>query len=186
MIGGLVLGPVVFQDFEVPERVRFGGEQRLAVHTLPGGGRVVDAMGASEAPICWEGVFSGGDVALRIRVIEELRRSGAALPLSWGGWRFTVVVESFEAEAANPAWVPYRIRACVLAVGDVVVPELLPLLPTVAEALALGAGPGVDGRIGAASVALGSAVIGTSIDAAGQLARLVAGKAYGTALGIAT
>lgn len=55
MAGGLVLGPVVFQAFEVPERIRFGGKQRVAVHELFGGGRVVDAVGAEEGPIEWSG-----------------------------------------------------------------------------------------------------------------------------------
>lgn len=54
----LVLGPIAFADFEIPERIRFGGNQRLAVHQLPGGRRVVDALGRDDGEICWSGVFT--------------------------------------------------------------------------------------------------------------------------------
>ena len=39
----LLLGPVLFQDFELPERISWGGKQRLTVHRLPGGTRVTVA-----------------------------------------------------------------------------------------------------------------------------------------------
>ena len=35
----LTLGGVPFQDMEVPERITFGGKQRVAVQTLLGGDR---------------------------------------------------------------------------------------------------------------------------------------------------
>ena len=70
MPGTPMLGPVVFRDFEVPERINLGGRQRLAVHMLPGGGRVVDAMGPDDAPIRWSGTFSGVDAAERVRMLE--------------------------------------------------------------------------------------------------------------------
>jgi hypothetical protein len=55
----LTLGGVPFQDFEVPEQIRFGGAQRLAVHELIGGGRVVDAPGDDAGEISFSGIFSG-------------------------------------------------------------------------------------------------------------------------------
>ena len=178
MAGELVLGPVVFQGFEVPERLRFGGRQRLAVHVLPGGGRVVDAMGADEAPLRWSGVFSGPEAAARVRLLERLRRDGAVLPLSWEGWRYLVVIEVFEAEATNPAWIPYRVQACVVAAGDAVASEGVPLAGTDIEAFALGAGPGLEGRIDGASAGLSSGDAGVAIESAGLLARLVTARAY--------
>ncbi len=38
----LFLGPIVFADFEIPESINFGGTQRLAIHRLAGGGRVIE------------------------------------------------------------------------------------------------------------------------------------------------
>ena len=177
MAGGLTLGPVSFRDFEVPERLRFGGRQRLAVHLLPGGGRVVDAMGADEAPLEWSGVFSGPDAAGRARLLERLRRLGAVLLLAWEGWRYTVIIEAFEAEAMNPAWIPYSLRACVVAAGDLIAVEALPPAATLVEAAALGAGPGLDAGIVDATAALQSNDIGVAIAASGTLARLVTARA---------
>ena len=183
MAGGLVLGPVVFRDFEVPERVRFGGKQLLAVHVLPGGGRVVDAMGADEGVLSWSGVFSGQGGADRARLLDDMRRSGVVLPLSWAGWRYTVVIQTFEADAMNPAWIPYRLQACVVAVGDVVAPEPLPEAATAAAAAALGVSGDVTGLIAAATAGVASLDVPTFIAASGSLARLVTGQALLRAAG---
>ena len=40
----LLLGSVQFADFELPTSITWGGAQSLAVHRLPGGVRVIDAM----------------------------------------------------------------------------------------------------------------------------------------------
>lgn len=178
MAGVPVLGPVVFEAFEVPERISLGGRQRLAIHNLPGGGRVVDALGPEEAPMRWSGVFSGPHAAARVRTLERLRRSGAVLPLAWDGWRFTVVIQEFGAETASPWWIPYRIKLCVLREGDLVAAEPLPGVPSLAEAVALGAGPGLDGRVAVASAGLGSADLAEAFGAAGSLARLVTARFY--------
>lgn len=186
-VGGLTLGPVVFSGFEVPERVRFGGRQLVAVHVLPGGGRVVDAMGADEGLVFWSGVFAGAGAAARVRVLEQLRRDGAALPLAWEGWRYTVVVTSFQVAGANAAWVPYRLEATVVAVGDVVVTEALPEVASLAETMALvtalGGGPGLVGRLDVAAALLGSADVGVAMGAAGTLAQLVAARAFSASPG---
>ena len=181
--GGLTLGPVVFEDFEVPEGVQFGGKQRLAVHVLPGGGRVVEPMGADEGLLSWSGVFSGPSGAERARLLDELRRSGSVLGLSWAGWRYTVVIDTFQAESMNPAWLPYRLRACVVAVGDLIAAEALPGSATLADAIALGAGPDLAGQIASASAALGSSDAATFIGAAGTLAQLVTAQALLGAIG---
>ena len=183
MAGGLVLGPVVFRDFEIPERLRFGGRQRLSVHLLPGGGRIVDAMGPDEGPLSWSGVFSGPDAAARMRLLDRLRQAGSVLPLSWSGWRYSVVIESLEAESMNPAWIPYQLQACVVALGDLISVEALPIAATVADALALGAGATLISDIATATSNLGSADVSTAIAAAGSLARLVTAQSLLSASG---
>ena len=177
MAGGLVLGPVVFQAFEVPERIRFGGKQRVAVHELFGGGRVVDAVGAEEGPIEWSGVFSGGAGAARVRMLEGLRRDGSILLLAWEGWRYSVVIEGFQAVSMNPAWIPYSLRMCVVSTGDLVLPEALPAAASLVDAVALGAGDRLDGRIVSAEAGLNSGDVVVAIAAAGTLARLVTARA---------
>lgn len=177
-----VLGPVAFQGFEVPERITLGGKQRLAVHTLPGGTRVVDAMGPDDGELAWSGMISGIDGAERVRQLDGLRRTGQALPLGWDGWRFTVIISRFEADCASPWWVPYQISCTVLSQGDLAAVEALPALATLAEAVALGAGPGLEGAMAAAGVGLGSAALSDVALAAGSLARLAMARAFAASL----
>lgn len=110
----LLLGPVSFAGFEVPARIGFGGAQRLAVHQLPGGARVVDAMGRDDADIAWSGAFSGPDAADRARLLDLMRAEGTPLPLAWDAFCYTVVIAEFEAHYQHPNWVPYRIVCLVV------------------------------------------------------------------------
>jgi len=179
-----VLGPVAFAGYEVPERITLGGRQRLAVHTLPGGRRVVDAMGPDDKTLAWSGVISGPHAAERVRQLDRLRRAGLALPLGWDGWRFTVVIASFEADSANPWWVPYRIECAVLSEGDLPVLEALPALATLAEAVGLGFGPDIDVRLAAAGAGLAGGGLLEVAGAARDTAALALGRALGLGLSL--
>ena len=184
----LVLGAFVFEGFEVPERVTAGGSQRLVVHALPGGGRVVDAMGADEADISWAGIFSGAEAPDRARALDALRMAGGALPLVWGAAFYTVAIARFEAEFRSPWWVPYRIRCTVLRnEGAAPAGAMADLLaepgPEADRATAAGyAGVadvgGADAQIAAAGVRLGSDEPAVAIEAAGVLARVSAARGY--------
>jgi hypothetical protein len=110
----LQLGPISFQDFELPGQIRFGGEQRLAVHVLPGGARVVDAMGRDDADIGWSGAFSGADAADRARAIDLMRAQGGVWTLAWDAFCYLVVIARFEASYEQVNWVPYRISCKVI------------------------------------------------------------------------
>lgn len=133
----LILGPVVFQGFEVPERIAFGGRHRLAIHRLPGGARIVDATGADDDDIAWSGTLSGPEAAPRLRVLDGMRRGGLPWPLAWEGWRFQVVVSRLRIEGEGPFWTPYRIRCTVLPDADPVDPLLPAGLLDLAVAAAL-------------------------------------------------
>ncbi|MGC1411090.1 MAG: hypothetical protein WA864_19375 [Acetobacteraceae bacterium] len=110
----LILGPVAFQDFEVASGVNFGGRQRLALHRLPGGSRVIDALGRDDAQISFSGIFSGSDATLRARSLDQLRVVGVALPLTWDVLFYTVLIAEFQASYRNGWWIPYRIVCTVL------------------------------------------------------------------------
>ncbi len=110
----LLLGPVLFQGFEVPERIGFGGRQRMAVHDLPGGARVIDALGRDDTPVVFGGVLSGPDASLRAHEIDLLRAQGAPLPLTWDSYFYTVVIADFRATYTRANWIPYRIVCTVL------------------------------------------------------------------------
>jgi hypothetical protein len=178
----LLLGPVLFQAFEVPAWVRFGGRQRLAVHALPGSGRVVDALGADEGDLAWSGAFSGPDAGLRAQMLDELRRSGQPLLCAWSGWAYQVVIAAFEAQSAGPWWVPYRLRLLVLydASRPPVAPDVvLDGVNDAAQAAAFGVGMGLDVDAALARAAVGlSGEPAAAIAAAGSLAQLAAAQGY--------
>lgn len=130
----LILGPVLFRDFEVPARINFGGRQRLVVHRLPGGDRVIDALGHDDAQIGFAGIFTGPDATLRARSLDQLRIAGAALPLTWDVFFYTVIIYDFRADYRNGWWIPFRIICAVVQDEAVtLVPPLVSLASSVAQ-----------------------------------------------------
>jgi hypothetical protein len=110
----LLLGPIAFQDFEVPSAINFGGAQRLALHRLAGGARVIDVQGRDDAQIRFSGVISGADATLRARSLDELRVAGMVLPLTWDVFYYSVLISEFRADYRNGRWIPYQITCTVL------------------------------------------------------------------------
>jgi len=140
----LLLGPVAFRDFEIPERINFGGLQSLAIHRLPGGARVIDALGRDDAEIAFAGIFSGPDATARARALDELRALGSQLLLTWDEFAFTVVIRAFQAEYRAANWVPFRVACAVLRDEAASVLEAAPglaagVLGDISAAIALGA-----------------------------------------------
>lgn len=110
----VTLGDLTFAYMEVPESIPFGGEQRLTVHELVGGVRVVDAMGRSDMPLEWTGLFLGDTALERARYLDTQRVSGQAMLLTWSELRYRVVIQKFEASFERPYQVPYRISCVVV------------------------------------------------------------------------
>jgi hypothetical protein len=111
----LTLGGIAFQDFEVPDRITgFGGEHVLTIHQLIGGRRIIDAMGASRAPLEWTGRFRGKDALTRARAIEQLWLAGATVSLALGDISDTVVIREFRYDFERFYEVPYNLRLEVL------------------------------------------------------------------------
>ena len=80
----LTLGPVAFAGFEIPSSITLGGRQRLAIHKLPGGLRIIDALGPDPADLAWSGIFTGPDAADRARLLDAMRVGGLHLPAGVG------------------------------------------------------------------------------------------------------
>jgi hypothetical protein len=108
------IGPISLQGFEIPQSVRFGGRQRLAVHSLAGGRRVVERLGPDDGEVAFQGTFSGPNAEARVRAFDNLRLSGEIVWLTWESFRRRVVVKSFVADYHSPWWIPYRV-SCVVA-----------------------------------------------------------------------
>ncbi len=148
----LTLGPVAFAGFELPSSITIGGRQRLAIHRLPGGVRIIDALGPDPADIAFAGIFTGPDAADRARLLDALRVAGAALPLAWDAFLYTVVIERFEADYRSPWWIPYRLTCSVLRdEAAAAVTAVTELAPTITSDL-LAAGPFAAAAVAAVSL----------------------------------
>jgi len=99
-----------FEDTEIPEDIQFGGDQSLAVHQLVGGARVVDAMGRSDAPLSWHGIFRGQNAEPRARYLDGLRANGQPVTVTWGGFSYLCVIKAFRPRFERFYWIPYSIH----------------------------------------------------------------------------
>ncbi len=150
-MSGLILGGVTLEGFEIPGGLRFGGKQALAVHKLPGGTRVVDAMGPDDADLAWSGVLSGSAAADRARTLDLMRISGQVVPLAWDAFYYSVVIRRLDMSYANPWWIPYVI-ACTVVIDSA---QLL-LAPAITDANAILGDLGLAGELTNVSGALGA------------------------------
>ena len=110
----LILGGIAFKDFEIPEMIRFGGQQHATVHKLLGGDRVVDAMGPDPADISWDGRLQGPDASSRARALLAMYQAGAQVSLSWGGFFFTVMLRQLDLTYERFYQVIYRLSCTVV------------------------------------------------------------------------
>jgi hypothetical protein len=110
----VTLGDFVFAGYEVPESIRWGGSQSLAVHKLVGGERIIDAMGPDDADIGWSGIFLSSDASDRADELDQMRLAGVPVSLLFSGRSYDVVVRSFRADQRKSNHVPYNIVCTVL------------------------------------------------------------------------
>lgn len=111
----LILGPYVFTDYQIPERVPLGGTQTKYTHTLLGGVRVVDAMGPAEHDISWTGRFQGFGAWLLARSVDSLRIAGQPLPLLIDSEMRMVLITDFSPVYERAYQVPYSITCHVVS-----------------------------------------------------------------------
>lgn len=110
----LTLGSETFQDFEIPESIPLGGKQQLVAHQLPGGVRVVQAMGAEDEAIQWSGVFLGATALQRARAIDLMRVEGKPQQLAFFEYKFRVIVKSFQYSVERRYRVRYTLELDVI------------------------------------------------------------------------
>jgi len=111
----LSLGDVTFTNMEIPEKINFGGKQRVSVQPLIGGGRVISVLGIDDGEISFSGIFSGLDAASRAQVLDVARALGATLPLVWDSFFYSVVISEFTAEYRKPTLIPFTIHCEVVS-----------------------------------------------------------------------
>ncbi len=172
----LTLGGVAFKNMEVPEKINFGGKQRLAIQNLIGGGRVVSALGLDDGTISFSGIFTGADAVARAQQLDVARALGAQLPLIWNGFYYLVVIEQFTAEYQKPVLIPFSITCVVVvdplaAAANLVAPLANLISADVASAMALSGQAGIAMQGVSATSLLGlstlQALVGENISSAG-------------------
>lgn len=105
---------ITFQDMELPEKITWGGEQLLNVHQMIGGARIIDALGQSDAPLSWSGLFLTDTAVERARFCDTLRRTGEQCKLTWGEFSYVGVVSGFTADYGRGGlYVPYQITLTI-------------------------------------------------------------------------
>jgi hypothetical protein len=113
----LILGDFTFQDFEVPEEIGFGGDQKLAIKKMLGGVRDIQALGTDWRPIAWSGQFfptqSGQSALDRALTLEQMKNAAQPLALSWDELYLMVYIRTFEPDYRF-ARIPYKIVLEVL------------------------------------------------------------------------
>lgn len=109
------LGDFAFGHLEVPDKINFGGEQKLAVHELVGGERLVDALGRQDADVAWSGLFLGSAALQRARYVDSLRIAGNALSFTYSQFSYQVMIKSFSAEFERYYQIPYHITLQVIS-----------------------------------------------------------------------
>ena len=104
------LGSVVLQGVEVPSELALAGQQKLVVHKLPGGDRVINAVGADPAAIALSGMFTGPFTSSRYSALDAMRTAGTPVQLLAAGQSFLVVVSRFSYTIQQRgAVIPYTI-----------------------------------------------------------------------------
>jgi hypothetical protein len=99
-----------FTGLEQPQSLSSGGEQRLAIHEMVGGQRVIDAMGVSLSDIGFGGIFTDGANATdRAGYLQNLMTTGASQILAWDVYRFRGLIRSFHANFESFWRIPYQL-----------------------------------------------------------------------------
>ncbi|HZT90255.1 MAG TPA: hypothetical protein VFA12_20110 [Stellaceae bacterium] len=106
------IGQFTARGGSVPDKnINFGGAQRLGVHQLPGGVRIVDVMGPSDDDIHWKGTLYSDDVGDAVAAaleIDQMRQTGTPVTLSWDVLSYTVVIAHFKPEFEFVSRVPFE------------------------------------------------------------------------------
>jgi hypothetical protein len=111
----LSIGGVVFEGFEVPSAVAFGGEQALVVHKMPGGGRIVDVMGRDDYNLVWSGILTGVEASSRARQLDAIRVAGNIIPVSWNAFYYSAIIASLKLTYDNSWWIRYELTCKVVS-----------------------------------------------------------------------
>jgi hypothetical protein len=111
----LTLGDLEFARYEIPQAMPFGTEQKLNVHQLVGGKRVIDVLGAIPRNPTWSGWFVGSQALARARYLKGLCEAGKPLSLKVDELSMTVVIHTVECDFRQAWRIPYTVTCEVVS-----------------------------------------------------------------------
>jgi len=180
--GMVTLGPVQLTGMAVPASIPIGGKQALTVHKLPGGARIIDAMGQDDAEIGWRGILDMQDASVTARTLDKLRRSGSVITLAWDVFSYQVIVSEFNCDTRLVPPMNYSIKLTVLA-DNTLVTGISPVSMALQVVQDLSTGNPI-GAISAVSAGIvGTSVTDASTAAGASGATVVGSSAYTAAVG---
>ncbi|OUJ16488.1 hypothetical protein [Acetobacter sp. DsW_063] len=107
----VVIGSVTLSGAEVPDVIRDGGLQQLVVQRLPGGGRIVDAVGNDPNRIIFSARFLGPNALSRAQLLKKMRVAGKPVAFSAPGFAAQVKIAEYWYEYTRKgAVIPYEIQ----------------------------------------------------------------------------
>jgi len=125
MIVILTLGGVIFQDFEIPEKISGGGAQSLDTKKFLGGSRIIDALGSDDDEIAWDGRFRGFGAEGRCQQLDLMRKQGVPISLTFSTFSYQVLIKRFKFDFQQPFEIPYSISLEVLVDNNAPPPGIL-------------------------------------------------------------
>ena len=111
----LQLGDFTFARFEIPSSIGFGVGQKVNIHELIGGTRVIDVLGPSPKALRWSGWFVGENALARARYLQHLCAAGAPLALTWDELNYTVIIKAVDPDYRLGWRIPYSIECEVVS-----------------------------------------------------------------------
>lgn len=107
----LTLGPVAFQDFEVPSTFGpLGGTQIIVKHDFPGGAITHQSLGVfPPVAIRWNGILTGATAFQRHLEIDHIRANAQEVVLAYGPFSYSGRVAAFDAIVRHQFLIDYTI-----------------------------------------------------------------------------
>lgn len=170
------LGELLFNGAEVPESVNGGGDQVIARNQLIGGKRIDQALGPDDADIKFNGLFRGILALVRVRYLENLRRTGEEVDFTYSFFSYRVIVKSFSWNLKQAYQTYYEITLEVIK--DLTLPVTVAIPISISDAMQTAFTEALDiaTLINNGSVTAQMAILGAALDAAGDLNSLTVGQ----------
>ena len=111
----ITIGGITLTGAQAPSEFTIGGQQQVVIHKLPGGDRIINAIGNDPNRLTLAGTFFGPNTTTSYQGLASLRQAGTTKTLSIMGQSLLVVIVGFRYTLQQRgAVVPYSIEVEVV------------------------------------------------------------------------